>query len=82
MKIENILLLGIAVATISSCATSKKLKMADDLYEEGSYYNAADEYTEVHEKKENNTRVMFQIAESNNMLKDYVEAEKWYTKTL
>ena len=82
MKIKNILLLGIAVATISSCATSKQLKMADDLYEKGSYYNSADKYAEVHEKKENNTRVMFQIAESNNMLKDYVEAEKWYTKTL
>ncbi len=82
MKLRNILLLGIGVVTISSCATSKKVKMADELFEEGSFYNAVDAYSEVHLKKENNSRIIYQIAESNRILKDYAQAEKWYTKTL
>lgn len=82
MRLRNLLLLAIAVATISSCATSKKIRLADDLYEQGSFYNAVDKYTEVQQKKENNSRLAFQIAESNRQLKDYEQAEKWYSKTL
>lgn len=82
MKTRNIFLLGLSLLLVTSCATSKKIKMADDLYEEGSYYNAVDAYEEVHQKKENNTRITFQTAETNRHLKDYAQAEKWYTKTL
>ncbi len=82
MKLRSLLLLGILVAMISSCATSKKIKLADDLYEEGSFYNAVDAYTEVQQKKENNSRIAFQIAETNRQLKDYKQASKWYTKTI
>lgn len=82
MKLRNLLLLAIGVATISSCATSKKIKLADDLFERGSFYNAADSYKEVQEKKENNSRLAFQLAETNRQLKDYVQAEEWYSKTL
>ena len=56
--------------------------MADDLYKQGSFYNAVDAYAEVQQKKENNSRLAFQIAESNKELKDYKQAEQWYTKTL
>lgn len=82
MKLRSLLLLGILVAMISSCATSKKVKLADDLYEEGSFYNAVDAYTEVQQKKENNSRITYQIAETNRQLKDYKQASKWYAKTL
>lgn len=82
MKIRNLLLLGIGALTVSSCATSKKIKMADDLFEEGSYYNAVDAYQDVQQKKENNSRITYQLAETNRNLKDYEQAEKWYTKTL
>jgi len=82
MRLRNLLILAIGVATISSCATSKKIRLADDLYKEGSFYNAVDAYTEVQQKKENNSRLAYQIAESNRYLKDYSQAEKWYTKTL
>jgi len=82
MKLRNILIFGIGIVTISSCATSKKIRLADDLYKEGSFYNAVDTYTEAQEKKENNSRLAFQIAETNKQLKDYKQAEKWYTKTL
>lgn len=82
MRLNNLLLIALAISLLSSCATKKKLKQADNLFEVGSYYNAVDAYSDVHEKKENNTRVTFQIAETNRMLKDYQQAEKWYKKTL
>ena len=82
MKLRNILILGIGIVTISSCATSKKIRLADDLYKEGSFYNAVDVYSEAAQKKENNSRLAFQIAETNKELKDYKQAEKWYSKTL
>ena len=82
MRIRNLFLLAIGVATISSCATSKKIRLADDLYKQGSFYNAVEAYTEVQQKKENNSRLAFQVAETNRQLKDYKQAEKWYTKTL
>lgn len=82
MKLKNLLLLAIGIATISSCATSKKIRLADDLYKQGSFYNAVDAYIEVQQKKENNSRLAFQIAETNKELKDYIQAEKWYSKTL
>ena len=82
MKIRNLFILGIGALTISSCATSKKIKLADDLFDEGSFYNAVDAYKEVQQKKENNSRITYQIAETNRFLKDYVQAEEWYTKTL
>lgn len=82
MKLRNILILGIGLVTISSCATSKKIRLADDLYKEGSFYNAVDAYSEAAQKKENNSRLAYQIAETNKQLKDYKQAEKWYQKTL
>lgn len=82
MKLNNLLLVVLAISMLSSCATKKKLRQADNLYQEGSYFNAVDAYTDVHQKKENNTRVTYQIAESNRQLKDYQQAEKWYKKTL
>ncbi|MCB9227233.1 MAG: OmpA family protein [Chitinophagales bacterium] len=82
MKLNYIFLLGVAILTISSCATSKKMKLAENLYEEGSYYNAVDYFEEVQQKKENNSNVTFKLAETNRQLNDYKQAEKWYGKTI
>lgn len=81
MKLSHIFILGVAILTVSSCATSKKLKLAENLYEEGSYYNAVDYFEEVQQKKENNSNVTFMLGETNRQLKDYKQAEKWYSKT-
>jgi len=81
MKINNILTFGLLIALLSSCAIQKKIKSADQLFKNNSYYNAVDLYGEAHEKKENNTKLTYKIAETNRMLKDYEEAEKWYAKT-
>jgi outer membrane protein OmpA-like peptidoglycan-associated protein len=82
MRLSNILVVAISLLMLSSCATKKKLKLADKLYDNGSYYNAADNYSEVQQKKENNSRVAFQLAETNRHLKDYEQAAKWYKRTL
>lgn len=81
MKINNILTIGLFVALLSSCAVQKKIKTADQLYKDGSYYNAVDLYGEAYAKKENNTKLTYKMAETNVVLKDYKEAEKWFAKT-
>lgn len=82
MKRNNIYLIAFTVLFLSSCGAGKMLKTADDLYEQGSFYNAVDQYEEAFEKKENNSRITYQIAETNRQLKDYKQAEKWYAKTV
>lgn len=81
MRLKNILTIGLLVALFSSCAIQKKIKSADQLYKDNSYYNAVDLYSEAFEKRENNTKLTYKIAETNRQLKDYVQAEKWYAKT-
>lgn len=81
MKINNILTISLCVALLSSCAIQKKIKTADQLYKDGSYYNAVDLYGEAYAKKENNTKLTYKLAETNKALKDYQQAEKWYAKT-
>lgn len=81
MRLKNILTIGLVVALFSSCAIQKKIKSADQLYKDNSYYNAVDLYSEAFEKKENNTKLTYKIAETNRQLKDYAQAEKFYAKT-
>lgn len=81
MKINNILTIGLSIALLSSCAIQKKIKTADQLYKDGSFYNAVDLYGEAFAKKENNTKLTYRLAETNKILKDYKQAEKWYAKT-
>lgn len=81
MKINNILTIGLSVVLLSSCAIQKKIKTADQLYKDGSFYNAVDLYGEAYAKKENNTKLTYKLAETNKVLKDYKQAEKWYAKT-
>tara|TARA_B110000037_G_scaffold209836_1_gene259429 strand:+ start:98 stop:2104 length:2007 start_codon:yes stop_codon:yes gene_type:complete len=81
MRLKNILTIGLLVALFSSCAIQKKIKTADKLYKNNSYYNAVDLYGEAFEKKENNTKLTYKIAETNRQLKDYVQAESFYAKT-
>jgi OmpA-OmpF porin, OOP family len=82
MKLNYVFLVATSLLILSSCATKKKLKQADGLFDKGSYYNAADMYSEVQQKKENNSRVTYQLGETNRHLKDYEQAAKWYKRTL
>ena len=65
MRLKNILTIGFLTALLSSCAVQKMIKTGDKLYEEGSYYNAVDKYSEAYQKKENNSKLTFKIANTN-----------------
>jgi outer membrane protein OmpA-like peptidoglycan-associated protein/tetratricopeptide (TPR) repeat protein len=56
----------------------KKLKLADNLVKEGSYYNAAEYYQDVLNQKADKIKVMHELGVINQSLRDYVAAEKYY----
>lgn len=58
----------------------KKKKLAKKLQKQGSYYNAAEYYKQALAKKPNKTKIAWELAELNFMLRDYVSAEKYYDK--
>jgi len=56
----------------------KKLKLADQLSRDGSFYNAAEYYEDVLKEKPDNLHVMHMLGEINRELRDYKSAEKYY----
>jgi len=63
---------------IQKLNAKQSLKMADYLYSIGSYFNAISYYERVYEKQSNNAYAVNQIAQSQMLLRDYKEAEKWF----
>ncbi|MGB1247525.1 MAG: OmpA family protein [Chitinophagales bacterium] len=82
MRVNNLIIAGLCILFMSSCATRKLIKEGDKLYDETSFFNAADNYEEAAQKKQKNSRLSYQLAQTNRHLKDYKQAEKWYAKTL
>ncbi len=82
--IKSILIISLLVPVFSSAQTvqnlnsKQSLKMADYLFNMGSYFNAISYYERVYEKQANNAYAVNQIAQSQMLLRDYKEAEKWY----
>lgn len=58
----------------------KNIKIADQLYEAGSYYNAVDYYHGAYESKPDDNHVISQLAEIYFLSRDYKNAEIWYKK--
>lgn len=67
-----------AVLKYPKVKTGKKLKLANQLMKQGSYYNAAEYYEDVLKAKPDNVKVMHDLGEINRGLKDYKSAEKYY----
>ncbi|MGK0390032.1 MAG: peptidoglycan-associated lipoprotein [Maribacter sp.] len=61
---------------------SQKLKVANEQYEMGDYYNALDWYTKVLEEDKNDVLVIGKIAETHFQLRDLKEAQKWFEKVV
>jgi peptidoglycan-associated lipoprotein len=61
---------------------SQKLKVADDQYEMGDYYNALDWYTKVLEEDASDVLVIGKIADTHFKLRDLEEAQKWFEKVV
>lgn len=60
----------------------KKKKIAKNLAKEGSYYNAVSYYEDVLKAKPDDKKTIYQLAELNRSLRDYKQAEKYYTLLL
>jgi len=60
----------------------KKMKLANKLYEKGSYFNALTYYQEVYEKKPENVKALEKTANINYVLRDYNKAEELYKKLI
>lgn len=61
---------------------AQKLKVADDQYEMGDYYNALDWYTKVLEEDNSDVTVIGRIADTHFKLRDLEEAQKWFEKVV
>ena len=60
----------------------QKIKIADKLYEQGSYYNAIDYYEEVLEEQAENSHVIHQLATLYYLSRDYKNAERSFKKLI
>ena len=56
----------------------KKLRWADGLFKEGSYYNAVEYYTQLQQEQPRNPYLAYQIADCNYKLRDYAPAATSY----
>lgn len=59
---------------------AQKIKVADEQYEMGDYYNALDWYTKVLEEDKNDVTVIGRIADTHLKLRDLEEAQNWFKK--
>lgn len=56
----------------------KKLRWADGLFKEGSYFNAIDYYQQLKQEQERNPYLTYQLAECYMLTRDYVPAAHYY----
>ena len=61
---------------------AQKLKVADEQYEMGDYYNALEWYTKVLEEDANDVAAIGRIADTHFKLRDLEEAQKWFEKVV
>ena len=65
---------------IGSLSNSKKLRYADDLFLQNSYFNAIDYYQQLKQADERNPYITYQLAECYRATRDYVPAAHYYTE--
>jgi outer membrane protein OmpA-like peptidoglycan-associated protein len=58
----------------------RKLRYADDLFKEGSYFNAIDYYGQLKNNDERNPYLTYQLAQCYRATRDYVPAAHYYTE--
>jgi outer membrane protein OmpA-like peptidoglycan-associated protein/tetratricopeptide (TPR) repeat protein len=56
----------------------KKLRWADNLFSEGSYFNAIEYYLQLKQEQERNPYLAYQLAECYSMTRDYKPAAHFY----
>ncbi len=63
---------------VSKLPYYKKLRWADGLFREGSYFNAIDYYQQLKQEQPRNPYLSYQLAECYWMTRDYVPAAHYY----
>ena len=56
----------------------KKLKWADDLFNDGSYYNAIEYYKQLKQEQPRLPYLTYQLAECSWVTRDYVQAATYF----
>jgi OmpA-OmpF porin, OOP family len=64
----------------SSMSDGKKLRYADDLYRQGSYFNAVDYYQQLKADDERNPFYTYRLAECYRFVRDYVPSAHYYAE--
>src|ERR1700744_221147 len=63
---------------IGNLSDDKKLRWADELYKEGSYFNAMDYYQQLLAKDERNPYLAYMLADCYRATRDYVPSAHYY----
>jgi outer membrane protein OmpA-like peptidoglycan-associated protein len=63
---------------VGKLSDNRKLRYADDLYGEGSYFNAIDYYQQLKSDDERNPYLSYQLADCYRFTRDYVPAAHYY----
>lgn len=67
-----------AADPVQKLGYEKKLRWADGLFKDGSYYNAVDYYLQLMQEQPRNPYLAHQVAVSYDYLRDYANAAKYY----
>lgn len=67
---------------VKKLRTKKKIKVGDNLYQKGSYYNAIEVYEMVIAKKPNHTETQYKLGLANYAIRDYAKASEWMSKVV
>jgi outer membrane protein OmpA-like peptidoglycan-associated protein/tetratricopeptide (TPR) repeat protein len=65
---------------VNSLSNDRKLRWADDLYRQGSYFNAVDYYQQLKSADERNPFYSYRLAECYRFTRDYVPAAHYYSE--
>jgi outer membrane protein OmpA-like peptidoglycan-associated protein/tetratricopeptide (TPR) repeat protein len=63
---------------VGKLSDARKLRWADDLYRQGSYFNAIDYYQQLKANDERNPALTYQLATCYRATRDYVPAAHYY----
>lgn len=63
---------------VAQLGYEKKLRWADGLFKQGSYYNAYDYYQQLLQEQPRNPYLVYQAAECAWFMRDYIPASKYY----
>ncbi len=65
---------------VDKLSTKKKIKVGDNLYNKGSFYNAIEVYEKVLVKKPSHTATHYKLGLTNYSIRDYAKATEWFKK--